>query len=515
MMRIFWRFCLRPAVLWAFLLILLVALWAPVLARCEPLTQAPAVPAPELDPATAVALALAHRPEIQGAQALIARRQAELQTAQSAWWPMLRYSLNPGYGGTDASDVGAGNQGSRYSSLRGSAGLEQKLYDFGATPARIAAARSQTQAAQADSEDTAEQIASDTLAAYMQAAAAQEQLAVAREQIQAMQAVLGRIEQRVRAGLSGASDRSAARVSLQRAQLEAQKADTASGAAMSTLLSYIGVWPERLTPLARSAQLFCASSAAQPDFEQAPSIRAALSAAQAAQAARDEARASQYPSIGVGVSRTQSSSSHDGAYNATWVGLVLQGSVSLGGEAQARLAAAQAQHAAAERDLDAKRLDARTRYAVAQLQSAGARARLDELQGIAALARQTRDLYWQEYTLDKQSLANVLGAERDIYLAQWDAVQALSEAIGADIAALAAAGRLTGFLAGEGERAAVVEKAGDVVHPAVVADKAEGAVQPAALVDNAYGVVHPTGRNRPYTFQTGGIVRRLTVPTSD
>jgi adhesin transport system outer membrane protein len=400
----------------------------------------------QLDPATAVAFALARRPEIQGAQALIARRQADLELAKSSWWPVIQYGLNPGYGGSDALNVQGSNQGTNYSSLRANVGITQKLYDFGATPARIDAAENMKTGAQAGKEQTAEKVASDTLAAYMQAEIAQEQLDIAREEIEAMRTMMVRIEQRVKAGLSGQSDRSAALISVQRAQVDTERARTTFETAMSTLVSYIGVWPERLQPLQRSLTQFGRPAAEEPDFEQTPAIRAARSAVKAALAAEEAVKADQYPAIGIGVSRNQSTASRDSAYNSTWVGLTLQGSFSLGGAAKQRVAAAAADRESAERDLEAKRMDARTSYAVAQRHSAGARARLNELEGITALSMRTKDLYWQEYMVDKRSLANVLNAQRDIQLTRLDHTQALGDAIGADVGQLAASGRLITFL---------------------------------------------------------------------
>jgi adhesin transport system outer membrane protein len=402
----------------------------------------------ELDPATAVAFALARRPEIQGAQALIARRQAELELAQSAWWPSIQYNLNPGYGGADAQSFQGSNQGTNYSSVRGNLGITQKLYDFGATPARIDAAESMKAGALAGKEQTAEKVASDTLNAYMQAEVAQEQLEAAREEIDSMRIMLNRIEQRVKAGLSGQSDRSAALISVQRAQVEAERARTTFEAAMSTLVSYIGVWPSRLQPLEHSLNQFARQPGEQPDFEQTPAIRAARQAVSVAKATQEVAKGEQYPSIGVGASRNQSTAARDASYNSTWIGVTVQGSFSLGGAARQRVAAAAADLTAAERDLEAKRLDARTSYAVAQRHSAGARTRLSALEGITSLSTQTKDLYWQEYMVDKRSLANVLNAQRDIHLARLDYVQAQGDAVGADIAQLVAAGRLIAFLGG-------------------------------------------------------------------
>jgi adhesin transport system outer membrane protein len=393
-----------------------------------------------------VAFALARRPEIQGAQALIARRQAELELARSAWWPSIQYALNPGYGGADAANILGSNQGSNYTSLRGNINVTQKVYDFGGTPARIDAAEGMKVGAQAGKELTAEKVASDTLNAYMQAEVAQEQLETALEEIESMRTMLNRIEQRVKAGLSGQSDRSAALISVQRAQVEAERARTTFEATMSTLVSYVGVWPTSLQPLERSLTQFARQPSEQPDFEQTPAVRAARTAVSVAKATQDATKADQYPSIGLGASRNQSTASRDASYNATWIGVALQGSFSLGGAAKQRVAAAAADLASAERDLEAKRLDARTSYAVAQRHSAGARTRLISLEGITSLSTQTKDLYWQEYMVDKRSLANVLNAQRDIHLARLDYVQAQGDAVGADIAQLVAAGRLIAFL---------------------------------------------------------------------
>jgi len=386
---------------------------------------------------------------------MIARRQADLALAEADRWPVIQYGVGPGYGGSYG---GGGNQ----SALRASLGIDQLLWDFGASRGRIAAATDMEAAARFNRADTAEKVAQAALSAYADAAAAGERQDAARQAIAAMRQVRERIGQRVRAGLANRSDLNTADAALRRAELDAQEAGVSADAAMSRLIELIGIAASRLTPLRDNYEMIAVDAQAEPDLEAAPAIQAAVRAVDAAAARQESASAELLPSINIGISRSVSTGNYS-ANDSTWIGLLLKGSFSVGGAGWQRVAAARADGEAARQDLEARRLQARIDWQVARRDQEGARQRLDSLGEVAALWRTTRDLYWDEYILDKRSLGDVIYAEREIHAARAEQIQALAGALAAALKARVAQGGLIELLentptGNSGERKPMEEK---------------------------------------------------------
>ena len=88
----------------------------------------------------------------------------------------------------------------------------------------------------------------------------------------------------------------------------------------------------------------------------------------------------------------------------------------------------------------------RTALGSAETETAGAAARLVSYNKVIALTRSSRDLYWQEYTLNKRPLTDVINAERDVYTAEGERINAAADGIVSKIKAYAALGRLTAML---------------------------------------------------------------------
>jgi adhesin transport system outer membrane protein len=426
-------------------------------------------------PQTAVTLAIARHPEIRGAEAVMARRQADVALAESARWPTLQYGLGPGYGGSYG---GGGNQ----AAVRGSLGVTVPVWDFGATDSRIKGAKSLQAASQQGRADAVERVGAATFAAYLDAVAAQERLAGAQQAIAAMRGVAGRIDQRVQAGLSNRSDVNAARIAVMRVEVEAEQARTAADAAMSQLIQLIGVSPAGVASLAESYALVAGRDrGGTPDFDAAPAIQAARRALEAADARMETARADRYPAIGVSASRSFSTGRYS-ANDSTWIGLALSGNFSLGGADRERVRGAAADRAAAEQDLAARRLQVHTEWLVAERQEEGARRRLDDMEDVSRLWLSTRDLYWQEYILDRRSLSDVINAEREIRNAQSERITAMGEAANAAMRALLAQGGLVALLERQPQRPAAAAS-GPVAAPAALAASAASAASASPATD--------------------------------
>jgi adhesin transport system outer membrane protein len=388
--------------------------------------------------ADAVGLAIARHPEIQRAGALVLQGEADVEVAKSAWYPTMEYGVRPGYG------IGPGNGGNS-DEVRGTVGLTQLVYDFGRTPSREAIAEASLVRQRYLQADTVEGVAYNTATIFIELATSQDIIAAAQRQRKALAELGSMIRQRVKAGLSSASDLNRADTSIQRAEAEELTAQTRYDVAVSKLVELIGVRPNRVATLVESATtVVSADMWDDADIEQTPGVLAAQAALQVADAKIKLAEADQYPSIGVGVSR--SASTNDDFDDSTFLGLSLSGSFSLGGLGKHRVASAKAERVAALQELENRLLTARSMLHSSETEAEGAMARQESYNKVITLTRSSRGLYWQEYTLNKRPLTEVIDAEREIYSSEVASISAVADVVLADIRRHAAVGMLVPML---------------------------------------------------------------------
>ncbi|WP_051384300.1 TolC family protein [Nitratidesulfovibrio termitidis] len=388
--------------------------------------------------ADAVGLSIARHPEIQRAGALVLQGEADVEVARSAWYPTLDYGVRPGYG------IGPGNGGDS-GEVRGTVGLNQLVYDFGRTPSREAIAEASLVRQRYQQADTVESVAYNTATIFIDLATSQDIIAAAQRQRRALAELGSMIRQRVKAGLSSTTDLNRAETAIQRAEAEALSAQTRYDVAASKLVELIGVRPSRVATLVESAKLVVSADMwDDDDIGQTPGVLAAQAALQVADAKVDLAKADQYPSIGVGVSR--SASTNDDFDDSTFFGLSLSGSFSLGGLAKHRVASAKAERVAALQELENRLLVARSMLHSSETEAEGAVARQESYNKVIRLTRSSRGLYWQEYTLNKRPLTEVIDAEREIYSSEVASISAVADGVLADIRRHAAVGMLVPML---------------------------------------------------------------------
>jgi outer membrane protein, adhesin transport system len=174
-------------------------------------------------------------------------------------------------------------------------------------------------------------------------------------------------------------------------------------------------------------------------------VLAASAEMDAANARVKQAQAERFPSLGLGASRTMSTGRNN-ANDDTWIGLSLHGNISLGGLAQHQIAAAEAEKRAAAEALENQRMVTRTALNSAETEASGAAAVLASYEKVIRLSRASRDLYWQEYTLNKRPLTEVINAEREIYLSEVERTNAVAEGVQAKIKAHVAIGKFVAHL---------------------------------------------------------------------
>ncbi|UXC37063.1 TolC family protein [Cupriavidus gilardii] len=391
----------------------------------------------------AVGIAIARHPDISRANAVVTQNLSEISVAKAAWYPKIEYGVQPGYGGSFGS--GGNDLGSR-----ASVGASQLLYDFGRTRSKISAADANLGKSQHQLADTVETVAANTADTFVELAASQAVIAAAQRQVESMNETRARIGERVRAGLSVSSDRDLAEVATLRASAEVLKARNRFDVAATRLAELIGARPQQVADLAKTGGVIeritrDGGGGRDDQIDDTPSVLAARAAVDAAAANVDLAKAERYPSVSVGVSRSLSTGRAN-ANDDTWVGLSIRGDFSLGRLAQHRIAAAQAQERAAADALENQRLRTRTALYAAQTEAEGAAARLASYRNVIELSRSSRNLYWQEYMLNKRSLTEVITRDREIFLAEEEWINAMADGIRARIKAYAAVGKFVELL---------------------------------------------------------------------
>ena len=386
----------------------------------------------------AVGIAIARHPDIARANAEIAQSAAQVEVAQAAWYPRLDYGLRPGYGGSFGTD---GNR----AGARASIGVSQLVYDFGRTQSRISAADATLKQKNYELADAIEAVAHSTASSFLELAASQEVSAAAQRQVDGLQQIRAKIADRARAGLSLASDRNLVDLALLRAQAAALKANTRSNVAAARLTELIGARPQSVEGLARAVSRVRDLGSDGGDIENTPAVLAAAAAVEAADARLRFAQAERLPAVSVGVNRSLSTGRAD-VTNDTWIGLSLNGNFSFGGLAKHQASAADAELRASRESLESQRLSTRSALHAAEVEAEGAAARRASYAQLIALSRASRDLYWQEYMLNKRTLTDVVNPESDIFDAEVEGINALADGALARIKAYAAVGSLTAVL---------------------------------------------------------------------
>lgn len=391
-----------------------------------------------LNMSEAVGLAIARHPDISRADAVVARSASEIAIAKADWFPTIQYGVQPGYGNSSYNQDNTAQ-------TRGTIGVQQQIYDFGRTSSRISAANANWNKEKFLLADTTEQVAFDTSTIFVQLAASQDMLQSACRQVAALRAIRVRIAERARAGLSDASDLNQADVSIQRAEAELLKQQTQFDIAAGKLAELIGARPARVANLKTIGQQVARLGNGAAGVDQAPSLLAADAALQEADARMKLAKASRFPTVSLGLSQglsTRKNSSDDN----TWVGLSVNGDFSLGGKARHQISAAEADQRAAAQALENQRRNVRTAMNSARTEASGAYARAESYQKVSDLAQSSRDLFWQEYTLNKRPLTNVIDAESEIYQSELERSVAVADGILARIRSHVAIGEYVALL---------------------------------------------------------------------
>jgi len=386
----------------------------------------------------AVGIAIARHPDIGRATAVVMQSNAQIAVEKSAWYPTLSYGVDPGY----SRYYGNKARNSSESNVRATISAQQRLYDFGQTSSRIGAARAAYERDRYLLTDTIENIAYSMAAIFIELAASQEMVEAARREYHAMRITRDKIAERAASGLSDAVDLNQADVSIRRAQSDMLSAQTRYDVAAGRFAEIIGIRPEQVASLAMTAEFIEQLGERRNGIDSTPNVLAADAAVRAAQERVKLARSQFYPSVNLGVSQQKATGQRNATNDSSFVGVQLNGSFNTGFREKHTIEAARAELNAARQASENERLVTRTALGSSETEAQGAMARMSNSSEMMALSTESRDLYWQQYTLNKRPLTDVVNAERDIFIAESDRVTALADYLNARVRAYAAVGDL-------------------------------------------------------------------------
>ncbi|MEJ0040396.1 MAG: TolC family outer membrane protein [Gammaproteobacteria bacterium] len=383
--------------------------------RVLPALDAPAALEP-LELAQAVHLAVDRHPSIADAIATLAQQSGSIDVARAGYYPVVHVGVGKG----DNNGFGISDNGSV-----ATASMSQMLYDFGKVSGSVDQAEALVRRQQALVLKQIDTIAQQTANAVVMVHRYQALLGIAREQVVSVEKVLETAQLRARAGVSARAD--------------AIQAETRVDSARANLLQVQALhmqWRERLRTLIGGAvPAFVAplpdqlanelNVNAPPDPRLLPDVLAAEAERRTAAAQLEAARAQRLPTISLDASVNKAI---DGINPntleryGTYHSVMLNFSTTLyqGGALNAQVRSAVAAERAARIRIETARLDASDQARNFREQVLGAQARLGVLAERKRSIQETRDLYFEQYTLGTRSILDLLNAEQEIYQAAAD-----------------------------------------------------------------------------------------------
>jgi outer membrane protein, adhesin transport system len=319
--------------------------------------------------------------------------------------------------------------------------LQQPVWDFGATADRIAAANARMRAAEAQTQDTADQVALRAIASWYDVYAYRALVSLggtfAENQRQLRIAVQARIGQGVAApgdlaqvdSYIGSADRRLAAFTRQLANAEARYDQLVGTPAPQTMLRA----PFVAQPLA--SKDFAMAAAAR-----APAVTAAEAAARAAREDARAVRATNLPQVSVGIDAGrygvfENPRDYDVRANVTVRQRLFGGTVSRENQAEARARAGVARS-------DRVREEATRDAAIAWSDVQALETELGALETSYVASRRSRDVLVERFRASRGTLFDVLSAEDNLFQAATAYVQTLTELDTARYVLLSRSGRL-------------------------------------------------------------------------
>lgn len=396
----------------------------------------------QLNISDSIGIAIARHPTIGRAAAVVVQSNAQIAVEKSAWYPTLEYGVNPGYSRYYGSGSNNKKNDDGNSTVTGTIGASQLIYDFGRTSSRVGAAKATYEKDRHMLTSAVEEVAANMALVYIELAASQELIKAAEREYDAMKRTRDKIAERVGSGLSDAIDLNQADVSIQRSRSDLLSAQTRFDVAAGRFAEITGIRPRQVTSLDDTSKFIESLGQGFNTIENTPTVLAADADVKASLQRVKLARAQLYPSVNLGLSQQKATGQRNITNDSSFVGLKLSGSLNTGFREKHQIDAAQAELNAAKQTSENERLVARTSLGSAKTEADGATARMDNSRHLKSLSLTSRDLYWQQYTLNKRPLTDVVNAERDTFIAESEYITAMADHMSARVKAYTAVGEL-------------------------------------------------------------------------
>lgn len=392
----------------------------------------------------AILRAFARNPKIAQAAAQIRVGKANLDEAQSAWFPQVSLQGNLGRSHRTDSAGSLNNNGS------GGVTLKQLLYDFGKTGGSIDEQHNLSDAWRYELYTALNDVGMQTLQAYLQVKRYQTLAQAARANIDSLNSVSEMADLRADAGLSSQSDglQAQSRIAGMNASLAQFEAQMHSAQAALSVLT--GVVSDTLPDLPEDLMRQKITLDALP-YESNNLVRSAQAKQLAAEQRIRQAQAQHWPTLSVQAGRTR----YENDQSSYWddqVQLVVDAPLYQGGAVSARVDAAEGDRASAQAQVEANKLDINQRAATAWADLTGAQQRQRAGEAQAVSAGRARGVYRDEYRLGKRSLNDLLSIEQDVFQADSASITARYDAWDAAVRYAAAADNLLDMLGIERSR---------------------------------------------------------------
>lgn len=412
----------------------------------RPLPVTPASTQP-LELNEAVRQAVARHPSISDAISTLAQQAGGVDVARAGYYPQVRVGVGGGSSNAPASQGGS-------TGTVATASVSQMLYDFGKVDGAVAQSEALVRRQQAGILKQIDAVAQQAADAVVTAHRYQALLAIAQEQVQAVEKVLETARLRADAGISTRADpiQAESRVDSARANLLQVKSQLAQWRERLGTLLGPGV-PPQIAPLPSSLSDGLASTFradGPPDTSLLPDVLAAEAERRAASAQLEIARANRYPTLSVDASVNKAMGGinpatleRNGTYHT--VMLNLTSVIYQGGALDAQVRAASAAEEAARMRIETARLNAGDQARNFREQVIGAQARLGVLADRRRSIVEARDLYREQYTLGTRSILDLLNAEQEIYQAAAEQEAVLHDLWASRVGYIGATGQARAF----------------------------------------------------------------------
>lgn len=372
----------------------------------------------------AILFAFQRDPSVGQQAAQVGIGQAQIDQARSAWMPQLSLSGSAGHSQTTDSS------GSLSNSTTWGMSLTQLVYDFGKTNNAIDQSEAQRNSYRYQLMATLSSVAEKTALDYVEVQRYTALVQAAQQNIVALQSVSRMAQLRAQAGLSSTSDelQTRTRVASMQATLEQYQATLMSERAKLAVLT--GMNASEYAPMPASLAIKD-TRLNDIDYSLIPSVLAAKEMESSAQYGIQKVRAQYWPTISVRGGRTRYQSSNR-SYWDNQIQLNVDAPIYQGGAVAAQVKQAQGAKEVAATQVDQARFDVLQKASVALADWLGAQSRNEVNKQQVLNADQTREVYKNEYTLNKRSINDLLSVEQDVW-------QAISSQINSQYDAWAAA----------------------------------------------------------------------------